>query len=174
MIWIFPIVEMIQAGQILLTCARFCCKSCLRQLWWAIPKNKDMKKTEFSFFHQGHVLLTSFEIFVVTYKVVAKTGRHAILFYRKKFPFLKSPILRCCPTPVCLSPPPTEHDGYIPSTSVFRRAPAITGPRLLQLNLWWRTRNIWRILPRPPFQKPCSSFTEVTAVIIQGSKQRRC
>ncbi len=35
----------------------------------AIPENRDMNKINCSFFHQRHALLTSFDIFVVTYRV---------------------------------------------------------------------------------------------------------
>ena len=37
--------------------------------WLATPENREIKKMKFSFFHQRHELSTSFDIFVVTYRV---------------------------------------------------------------------------------------------------------
>ena len=58
----------------------------------AIPENREFKKWKFSFFHQRHALLTSFDIFVVTYRVKNFLPKllDMLLFSTEKteFPFL--------------------------------------------------------------------------------------
>ncbi len=63
----------------------------------AIPENRELKKWKFSFFHQRYTLLTSFDIFVVTYSVTN--------FLQKKlnFHFWFSPIFGLCPGVFMLS-----------------------------------------------------------------------
>ncbi len=67
------------------------------------------------FFHQRHALWTSFDIFVVTYRVtnfLPKTGQHPIIYYGKKMNFhiLNFPIFGHC-RHVCLAS--RIKDGYI-------------------------------------------------------------
>ena len=52
----------------------------------AIPENRESKKWKFSFFRQRHALLTSFDIFVVTYRVTNFLAKlvHMLLFSTKK------------------------------------------------------------------------------------------
>ncbi len=65
---------------------------------WAIPENKDMKRMKFSFFHQRHALSTSFDIFVVTYRVTNFLPKlmDMLLFFGEKteFPFFEIPYFR--------------------------------------------------------------------------------
>ncbi len=64
-------------------------------LFLAIPENKEFKKWKFSFFYQRHALSTSFDIFVVTYRVTNFLPKllHMLLFCMEKteFPFMVFP-----------------------------------------------------------------------------------
>ncbi len=68
----------------------------------AIPENRENKKGKFSLFCHRHALLTTFDIFVVTYRVtnfLPKAHQHAIIFYGKNWIsgfFFNSPIFRFC------------------------------------------------------------------------------
>ena len=68
----------------------------------AMPENREMKtwKMKFSFFRQRHALSTSFDIFVVTYRVTNFLPKliNMLLFSTKKteFPFFEFPIFGCC------------------------------------------------------------------------------
>ena len=78
----------------------------------AIPENRDMEKMKFSFSCQRHTLSTSFDIFVVTYRVTNFLPKlvDMPLFLRKKlnFHFLKSPIFGYCPQTLKSSAPPAS------------------------------------------------------------------
>ena len=70
----------------------------------AIPENRETKKMKFSFFHQRHALLMSFEIVMVTYRVTNFLPKliDMLLLSREKteFPFFEFPyfrVLRCTP-----------------------------------------------------------------------------
>ncbi len=75
------------------------CKS-LRRLR-AIPENREFQKWKLSFFHQRHALLTSFDIFVITYRVTNFLPKllDMLLFSTEKteFPFLVFPYFRVMP-----------------------------------------------------------------------------
>ena len=81
-------------------------------LWWwvltphmqgstlAIPENREFQKWKLSFFGQRHTLLTSFHIFVITYRVTNFLPKliDMLLFSTEKteFPFLVFPYFRLC------------------------------------------------------------------------------
>ena len=67
---------------------------------WAIPENREMKKMKFSFFHQRHILLKSFDIFSVTYGVTNFLPKLVNIFCRKKlnFHFFEFPYFLVLPT----------------------------------------------------------------------------
>ena len=71
---------------------------------WAIPENREFQKWKLSFFHQRHTLSMSFDIFVVTYRVINFLPKlvHMLLFSIEKteFPFLVFPYFRVMP-PIC-------------------------------------------------------------------------
>ncbi len=62
----------------------------------AIPENREFKKCKFNFFYQRHALSTSFDIFVVTYRVTNFLPKlvNMLLFSREKtkFPFFGFPL----------------------------------------------------------------------------------
>ena len=71
---------------------------------WAIPENREIKKWKFSFFcqrHARHVLSTSFDTFVATYRVTNFLPKlmDMLLFSVEKneFPFLVFPYFRVMP-----------------------------------------------------------------------------
>ena len=71
---------------------------------WAIPENKEIKTGNSVFFCQRHALLTSFDIFVVTYRVpnfLLKLVIDMLLFSMKNlnFYFWFSPIFGLCRLP---------------------------------------------------------------------------
>ncbi len=70
--------------------------------WAAIPENREFKKWKFSFFHQRHTLLTSFDIFVVTYRVTNFLPKliDMLLFSTEEteFPFLVFPYFPVMPS----------------------------------------------------------------------------
>ena len=67
----------------------------------AIPENREFQKWKLSFFRQGHILSTSFDIFVITYRVTDFLPKliNMLLFSTKKteFPFLLFPYFRVMP-----------------------------------------------------------------------------
>ena len=65
---------------------------------WAIPENKEIKKKwKFSYFCQRHALSTSFDIFVVTYRVTNFLPKVDILRKKTELPFLVFPYFRVMP-----------------------------------------------------------------------------
>ncbi len=58
----------------------------------AIPENREFRKWKFSFSHQRHALSTSFDIFVVTYRVTNFLPKliYMLLFSTEKTEFLVS------------------------------------------------------------------------------------
>ena len=65
--------------------------------WLAIPENREFKKWKFSFFHQRHALSTSFDIFVVTYRVTNFLPKLVNIYGKLNFHFWFSPIFGLCP-----------------------------------------------------------------------------
>ncbi len=67
----------------------------------AIPENRELKKWKFSFFGQRQALLTSFDIFVITYRVTNFLPNlvNMLLFSMEKtgFPFLFFPYFPVVP-----------------------------------------------------------------------------
>ncbi len=68
---------------------------------WAIPENREFQKWKLSFFCQRHTLSTSFDIFVITYRVKNFLPKlvHKLLFSTEKteFLFLVFPYFRVMP-----------------------------------------------------------------------------
>ncbi len=68
---------------------------------WAIPENREFQKWKLSFFPHRHTLSTSFNIFVITYRVTNFLPKlvNMLLFSMEKteFPFLVFPYFQVMP-----------------------------------------------------------------------------
>ncbi len=64
--------------------------------FWAIPENRKMKNMKVSFSHRRHTLTTSFDIFVVTYRVTNFLPKLVDILLFSAFQFLNSLIFGYC------------------------------------------------------------------------------